>query len=372
MHAGRALPSRVSQTALSAHPRAKAFWGPMQNIKQSPSKITVLGAGAWGTAVAIALAARHDVLLWGRNGEAMDAMAQGRDNRAYLPGFALPPALGLTADINAAVGHVTGAGAAPLLIAACPVAGLRPLLEQLKAMSKPIPNIVWLCKGFENGTGLLPHQVVRAVLGKQVAGAALSGPSFAQEVARGLPCALTVASDSPALRERVVALVHGGNIRVYSSDDLVGVEVGGAVKNVLAIATGAADGLELGLNARAALITRGLAEITRLGVALGGNIGTFMGLTGMGDLILTCTGDLSRNRRVGLELARGKRLEAIVAELGHVAEGVPCARAVRELAARLGVDMPITNAVAGVLFDGDDPRAMVAQLLARDPRGESA
>jgi glycerol-3-phosphate dehydrogenase (NAD(P)+) len=348
----------------------------MQHTKQLPGRITVLGAGAWGTAVAIALAARHDVLLWGRNAEAMDLIAQARDNRAYLPGFALPPALGVTADLHAGLGHVSpsdGDGA-PLLIAACPVAGLRPLLEQLKTMSAsmPIPNVVWLCKGFENGTGLLPHQVVRAVLGDGVAGAVLSGPSFAQEVARGLPCALTAASDSQALRDTVVALVHGGNIRVYSSDDLVGVEVGGAVKNVLAIATGAADGLGLGLNARAALITRGLAEITRLGVALGGNLSTFMGLTGMGDLILTCTGDLSRNRRVGLELARGKRLDAIVAELGHVAEGVPCARAVRELAARLGVDMPITNAVAGVLFDGDDPRAMVAQLLARDPRGESA
>jgi glycerol-3-phosphate dehydrogenase (NAD(P)+) len=353
----------------------------MQNTKHLPGRITVLGAGAWGTAVAIALAARHDVLLWGRNRQAMDAIAQARENRAYLPGFALPPALGVTADLDAAIGHAAGhtsaenpGSGAPLLIAACPVAGLRPLLEQLKARSTsmPIPNVVWLCKGFEDGTGLLPHQVVRAVLGDGVAGAVLSGPSFAQEVARGLPCALTVASDSPALRDSVVALVHGGNIRVYSSDDLVGVEVGGAVKNVLAIATGAADGLGLGLNARAALITRGLAEITRLGVALGGNLGTFMGLTGMGDLILTCTGDLSRNRRVGLELARGKQLDAIVAELGHVAEGVPCARAVRELAARLGVDMPITNAVAGVLFDGDDPRAMVAQLLARDPRGESA
>ncbi|MDL2353840.1 MAG: NAD(P)-dependent glycerol-3-phosphate dehydrogenase [Pseudomonadota bacterium] len=344
--------------------------------QQLPGKITVLGAGAWGTAVAIALAARHDVLLWGRDGAAMQELANARENHAYLPGFALPPALGVTADFAAAIAHVGADAGAPLLIAACPVAGLRPLLEQLQQLQQrngvAIPNIVWLCKGFEYGTGLLPHQVVRAVLGTEVAGAALSGPSFAQEVARGLPCALTVASDHQALRERVVALVHGGNLRVYSSDDLVGVEVGGAVKNVLAIATGAADGLGLGLNARAALITRGLAEITRLGVALGGQPGTFMGLTGMGDLILTCTGDLSRNRRVGLELARGKKIEAIVAELGHVAEGVPCARAVRDLAARLGVDMPITNAVAGVLFDGDDPRAMVAQLLARDPRGESA
>jgi glycerol-3-phosphate dehydrogenase (NAD(P)+) len=332
----------------------------------------VLGAGAWGTAVAMALAARHDVLLWGRNGAAMQDMAASRENRPYLPGFALPGALKVSADFDAALAHIAAAPGAPasLLIAACPVAGLRPLLEQLKPY--PVPNVVWLCKGFEYGSGLLPHQVVREVLGDAVAGAALSGPSFAQEVAGGLPCALTVASESAALRERVVALAHGGNIRVYSSNDLVGVEVGGAVKNVLAIATGMADGLGLGLNARAALITRGLAEITRLGTALGGQSATFMGLTGMGDLILTCTGDLSRNRRVGLGLAQGKRLDQVVAELGHVAEGVPCARAVRELAARLGVDMPITNAVAGVLFDGDDPKARVAQLLARDPRGESA
>jgi glycerol-3-phosphate dehydrogenase (NAD(P)+) len=354
---------------------------------KTPHKITVLGAGAWGTAVAIALAARHDVLLWGRNAAAMRASAAARENREYLPGFALPPRLALSADFDAALAHVQdgapGSAAAahrPLLIAACPVAGLRPLLERLKAYQ--VPNIVWLCKGFEYGTGLLPHQVVRAVLGDAAtgdpaagapaAGAALSGPSFAQEVARGLPCALTVASGSEALRERVVSAVHGGNIRVYSCDDLIGVEVGGAVKNILAIATGAADGLGLGLNARAALITRGLAEITRLGTALGGKPGTFMGLTGMGDLILTCTGDLSRNRRVGLGLAQGKPLETIVAELGHVAEGVPCAKAVRELAHRLGVDMPITNAVAGVLFDGDNAADVVGKLLARDPRDELA
>ena len=333
------------------------------------SNITVLGAGAWGTAVALALTERNNVLIWGRDRTAMQAMHMGRENHHYLPGFALPAGLRVTDDLDAALAHVGGADA-PLLIAACPVAGLRPLLGQLKAY--PIPNIVWLCKGFEGGTGLLPHQVVRAVLGDSVPGAALSGPSFAQEVARGLPCALTVASDNDALRERVVAYVHGGNIRVYSCDDLVGVEVGGAVKNVLAIATGVADGLGLGLNARAALITRGLAEITRLGTALGASSGTFMGLTGMGDLILTCTGDLSRNRKVGLGLAQGKALDTIVAELGHVAEGVPCAKAVRELARELGVDMPIVNAVAGVLFDGDTPQAMLAQLLARDPRDELA
>lgn len=344
----------------------------MQNSTTPARRITILGAGAWGTAVAIALAARHDVLLWARNPAMVEATRAAGENTAYLPGFPLPAGLKLSSDLAAALDHVSGPGAgeAPLLIAACPVAGLRPLLEQLKPF--PIPNIVWLCKGFEGGTGLLPHQVMHEVLGDRVPGAALSGPSFAQEVARGLPCALTVASESAELRERVVSIVHGGSIRVYSCDDLIGVEVGGAVKNVLAIATGVADGLGLGLNARAALITRGLAEITRLGVALGGSASTFMGLTGMGDLILTCTGDLSRNRRVGLALAQGKALDTIVAELGHVAEGVPCAKAVRELAGKLGVDMPITNAVAGVLFDGDTPLETLAQLLARDPRDEVA
>ena len=330
-------------------------------------KITILGAGAWGTAVAMALAGRHDVLLWGRNSDAMAAMAASGEN-SYLPGFPLPPQLRISADFDAAVAHASGEHG--LLIAACPVAGLRPMLHQLK--DRAIGNLVWLCKGFEGGTGLLPHQIVQEVLGDTIPGGALSGPSFAQEVARGLPCALTIASHSAALRGAVVSALHGGTIRVYASEDLVGVEVGGAVKNVLAIATGVADGLGLGLNARAALITRGLAEITRLGTALGGQTETFMGLTGMGDLILTCTGDLSRNRRVGLGLAQGKALATIVAELGHVAEGVPCAKAVRELARRMGVDMPITNAVAGVLFDGDLPHVMVQQLLSRDPRAEVA
>lgn len=338
------------------------------HIPSTRRKISVLGAGAWGTAVAMALSGRNDVLIWGRDRAAMAAVEAARENTHYLPGFALPDTLRVSGDFDAAVAHASGPDA--LLIAACPVAGLRPLLEQLRPCA--IPNIVWLCKGFEGGTGMLPHQVVQQVLGKAVPAAALSGPSFAQEVARGLPCALSVASTSEALRDKVVASVHGGSMRVYACDDLVGVEVGGAVKNVLAIATGVADGLGLGLNARAALITRGLAEITRLGTALGASPATFMGLTGMGDLILTCTGDLSRNRKVGLGLAQGKQLDVIVAELGHVAEGVPCAKAVRELARKMGVDMPITNAVAGVLFDGDTPQAMLKQLLARDPRDELA
>jgi glycerol-3-phosphate dehydrogenase (NAD(P)+) len=334
-------------------------------MQTSNSKVAVLGAGAWGTAVAMALAERHDVLLWGRNEAAMAAMAAARVNEPYLPGFPFPAALRVGSDLDAACAHVDEHG---LVIAACPVAGLRPLLTALRG--KPLPNLVWLCKGFEHDTGLLPHQVAAEVLDGRVPGGALSGPSFAQEVARGLPCALTVAAESKWLRDQVVAIVHGGNLRVYSCEDLIGVEVGGAVKNVLAIATGIADGLGLGLNARAALITRGLAEITRLGIALGAQPATFMGLTGMGDLILTCTGDLSRNRRVGLGLAQGKPLAAIVRELGHVAEGVPCAQAVRARARELGVDMPLTDAVAGVLFDGVTPQDMLAQLLARDPRGE--
>ena len=341
----------------------------MQVISNLKPKVAILGAGAWGTAVALALASRNDVLIWGRDHAAMQLMDSARENLHYLPGFTLPPQLRVTGELDEALAHVSGSRRA-LLIAACPVAGLRPLLEQLNG--RVIPNIVWLCKGFEQGTGLLPHQVMSEVLGDGLPHGALSGPSFAQEVARGLPCALTVASESEALRDLVVECVHGGSMRVYACDDMVGVEVGGAVKNVLAIATGVADGLGLGLNARAALITRGLAEITRLGTALGGQATTFMGLTGMGDLILTCTGDLSRNRRVGLGLAQGKPLATIVKELGHVAEGVPCAKAVRALARTMGVEMPITDAVAGVLFDGDTPQAMLAQLLARDPRDELA
>lgn len=337
-------------------------------IYQKRMNITLLGAGAWGTALAIALADRHHVVLWGRDEQAMRDAASRRENAAYLPGFPLPAGIDVTADFDAAVAHVGGAGE-NLLIVASSVAGLRPLAQRLKAY--PVPNIVWLCKGFEENTRLLPHQVVREVLGNALPHGALSGPSFAQEVARGMPCALTIASETPELRERVVSAVHGRSIRVYSTDDLVGVEVGGAVKNILAIATGILDGLGLGLNARAALITRGLAEITRLGIALGGRPETFMGLAGVGDLILTCTGDLSRNRRVGLGLAQGKKLDAVVTELGHVAEGVRCASAVRELARVHGVDMPIANAVAAVLFDGDSPREMVRLLLARDPREEA-
>lgn len=329
--------------------------------------ISILGAGAWGTALAMSLAERHSVMLWGRDAAVMQAAQEARENAAYLPGFRFPDGLQLSSDLDAAITHVNSNG---LLIVATSLAGLRPLATQLKPYA--IPNLVWLCKGFEEKTNLLPHQIVRDILGDAIPAGALSGPSFAQEVARGLPCALAIASDSAALRERVVQAVHGPAIRIYSTDDVIGVEVGGAVKNILAIATGIIDGLGLGLNARAALITRGLSEITRFGVALGGRAETFNGLAGMGDLILTCTGDLSRNRKVGLGLAQGKKLEQVVVELGHVAEGVRCAQAVRELAHEHEVDMPIANAVAAVLFDGESPRDTVKRLLSRDPRDEIA
>lgn len=324
--------------------------------------ITILGAGAWGTALALSLASKNQLTLWGRNRQMMQEMQSSRLNQSYLPGFILPPAILASSDFDAALKDTD------LVIIASSVSGLRPILQQCLAYQ--LKQVVWLCKGFEEGSQLLPHQVVRQVLGDQVLAGALSGPSFAQEVARGLPCALTIASASPALCQQVVTALHGNAMRVYSSNDVVGVEVGGAVKNILAIATGVADGLGLGLNARAALMTRGLAEISRLSSALGGRNETLMGLTGVGDLILTCTGDLSRNRKVGMGLAQGKSLATIVDELGHVAEGVRCAQAVKSLAAKLGVEMPITDAVAGVLFDGVPAPQMIERLLARDARQE--
>ena len=325
--------------------------------------ISILGAGSWGTALALSLAGRHQVLLWGRNAQIMQAALQVRQHQ----GFDLPPQLLLSSDLGQAIEHARSQDS--LLILATSVSGLRPMSQQLRAVQ--IPNLVWLCKGIEQETSYFPHQIVQQELGSELPCGALSGPSFAQEVAYGLPCALTIASGFSELSERVVSAAHGPVMRVYSSDDLIGVEVGGAVKNILAIATGIADGMGLGLNARAALITRGLAEMSRLGQALGGKVETFMGLAGMGDLILTCTGDLSRNRRVGLSLAQGKHLAQIVDELGHVAEGVRCAQAVQALGLQLNVDMPISNAVAEVLFKGVSPAQMVRNLLARDAKVET-
>ena len=306
--------------------------------------LAVLGAGAWGTAFAAAMAARHRVNLWARNAEQAKAIAAARRNQHYLPEITLPDSLQVGSDLEKAIRD------AELLVAATPVAGLRDLVGRLRGGKVPL---VWLCKGFERDSAALPHEIVAAG-GMRAPSGALSGPSFALEVAQGLPCALTLASADASFASGSAALLHGGRLRVYHSDDLVGVEIGGAVKNVLAIAVGICDGLGLGQNARAALITRGLAELARLGIALGGRGETVMGLTGAGDLILTATGDLSRNRRVGLELARGKPLATIVAELGHVAEGVHSARATLARAAGCGVEMPIAAAVDAVL-DGANP-----------------
>ncbi len=334
-------------------------------------RVSVLGAGAWGTAMAAHAAARQDTVLWGRDPQQVDALQRTRENRRYLPGVALPAALQCTADLQQAVAHATPDG---LLVLAVPLAALRALARQLAAQRAPAVGVLVLCKGFERETAALPHQVVEQVFAdwpQHPAVGLLSGPSFADEVARGLPSALTVASrDASLLRASVGALHHDG-MRVYASDDLCGVAVGGAVKNVLAIACGVSDGLEQGHNARAALITRGLAEMSRLGLVLGAQRETFTGLSGLGDLVLTCTGKLSRNRRVGLQLAAGKPLDAIVRELGHVAEGVYTARTLLELAERHAIDMPIAAAV-GALLDGTCTAAEAVQaLLAREPQPET-
>ncbi len=312
--------------------------------------LSILGAGAWGTALAIRAAERHPTMLWARDAAQVQAMSVQRCNPRYLPEAPFPPGLQLTADFEAALAHAEGG----LLVIATPMAALRETLARLPRTARAW----WLCKGFEAGTGLLGHEVAREVC-PEVSVGVLSGPSFAQEVARAQPTALVAASTDEALREAAIEAFHGEALRIYPSSDPVGVEVGGAVKNVLAIATGVCDGLGLGHNARAALITRGLAEMTRLGLALGARAETFMGLSGLGDLVLTATGDLSRNRQVGLRLARGQALSDILRELGHVAEGVYSARTVVQRARRAGVDMPISAAVVELL----DARLTASQAV---------
>ena len=312
----------------------------------------------------MAFAARHTVTLWARDPGLIAEMQARRENARFLPGFPLPEALRLEADLKRAV------SGAELLILATPLAGLRPTLHLLREQGA-VPPLLWVCKGLEAGSALMPHQVVAAELGAGAVCGVLTGPSFAEEVAQGLPLAITLASSDLAFAETVARELHSPRFRVYANADLIGAEVGGAVKNVMAIATGICDGLGFGLNARAALITRGLAEIARLGVALGGQPATFMGLAGMGDLILTCTGDLSRNRKVGLALATGKPLGEILRDLGHVAEGVGTAHEVARLAERLGIEMPITQAVDAILHAGVPAAEAVEALLSRDPKREA-
>ena len=339
-------------------------------------KIAILGAGAWGTALAVAASSRpdgaHQVSLWARDAQRTALLQAERCNTRYLGAVHLPAAL-----------RVCHWSAKPdwsghdLLVLATPMSALRGVLQHLA--DAPVP-VVWLCKGLEQphvlpdagmpaGCGLMAHEIL-AQVAPQLAAGVLSGPSFAQEVALGQPTALVAASSSATVRAAMVQAFHGGNLRVYSSDDVVGVEVGGAVKNILAIATGLCDGLQLGLNARAALITRGLHEMTRFGTALGARAETFMGLSGLGDLVLTATGDLSRNRKVGLAIASGQTLREAVDSLGHVAEGVYCARSVVHRATGMGVNMPICAAVEALLDGRLDARQAVVALMARQSRDE--
>lgn len=346
-------------------------------MSTSSLNIVVLGGGAWGTAVALAAAqhpAGHTVTLWLRDAAQAAATEQARCNQRYLPDIALPPALRIASGAPD-----TLLARAQLVVLGTPVAALRATLHtiapQLSARGADAPPVVWLCKGLEQppeghlSPGLLPHEIQQSVAPALPCGV-LSGPSFAQEVARQQPTALVAASAHAPVRQRLLEAFHANALRVYANDDVTGVEVGGAVKNVLAIATGVCDGLQLGLNARAALITRGLAEMTRLGLALGGRAETFRGLSGIGDLVLTATGGLSRNRTVGLMLAEGQPLPAILQSLGHVAEGVYCARAVVQRAAALGVEMPLSAAVVRLLDGQCSARELVHGLLSRDPARE--
>jgi glycerol-3-phosphate dehydrogenase (NAD(P)+) len=336
-------------------------------------KIAVLGAGAWGTALAIGASANatrgHTVSLWARDLQQLRTMQADHANARYLPTVSLPASLSL---VHWTPGAMSSLSAQDLIIVATPMAALRAVLEQLAGLQVPV---VWLCKGFEKpgqdvqAQGLMAHEIARQC-GADLRVGVLSGPSFALEVARGQPTALVAASRDPLLRADLVRAFHSPSLRVYGSDDVVGVEVGGAVKNVLAIATGLCDGLQLGMNARAALITRGLSEMTRFGVALGARAETFTGLSGLGDLVLTATGDLSRNRKVGLALAQGRTLAQAVESLGHVAEGVYCAHTVVRRALQLGVEMPICAAVNALLEGRLGPGGAVAALMAREARDE--
>lgn len=341
-------------------------------------RVSVLGAGSWGTALAVLATARADTLLWARSPDLARTIAHDHANPHYLPGTALPTTLKATADFQQAVAHVCSADDDnALIILGVPVAGLASLCQQLaQALTRTPPrgklSVVWTCKGFQPDTGLLPQQIATQAFSAvpELGLGVLSGPSFAKEVAQGLPVALTIATTHDWTAQTAIKALHGNNARIYTSTDIVGVEVGGALKNVMAIACGISDGLALGTNARAALITRGLAEMQRLGLALGGLGPTFAGLTGLGDLVLTATGDLSRNRQVGIAIAQGKKLDDILAG-GLTAEGVRCARAALALGRQHEVSLPITEAVCKVLFDAMPARQAVSDLLARDAGPES-
>lgn len=341
----------------------------------APVHVSVLGAGAWGTALAALASARADTLLWARSPQAAQDIAQDRANPRYLPGITLPTALRTTSDLEQALDHVLDPDRAHLLVLGVPMAGLADICTRLRQIlpsdHKTALHLLWTCKGIDPQTLQLPHQIIAQNLPQRpwLHIGVLSGPSFAHEVAQGLPVALTLGTQSSDTGTVTQSVYHGKQARIYTTPDIIGVEVGGALKNIMAIACGISDGLQLGTNARAALITRGLAEIQRLGVALGGQADTFSGLAGLGDLVLTATGDLSRNRQVGVAIGQGRSLSDILAG-GMTAEGVRCAQAALALGQQYGVDLPITESVCRVLFDGLTASDAVAELLAREPRPE--
>jgi len=326
-------------------------------------KIAVLGAGAWGTALAIHISNQHQVTLWGRNAGHVSGMRKARANPLYLGDFKFNDNLEVEENLEQAI------AGADLILSVVPTAGFRILLKELKKLGSTQP-LIWAHKGLEPISALLPHEVAIEELGMSQQWGVLSGPSFAAELVRGLPTAVTLAANDSAFALEAAKLLHGGSLRVYNSADVIGVSVGGAVKNVMAIAAGISDGMGFGNNARAAMITRGLAEITRFGVALGAKPETFMGLAGAGDLILTCTGQYSRNREVGLQLASGKALEEVLSGLGHVAEGVNTAREVMRRAEKINVDMPITYEVNQALSAGKSAKEAVMDLLGREQKSE--
>ncbi|MDT8404420.1 NAD(P)H-dependent glycerol-3-phosphate dehydrogenase [Sulfuriflexus sp.] len=327
--------------------------------------VSVFGAGSWGTALAILLSqGQRPAVLWGHNPDHQAALAGARCNEGYLPGIAFPDSLRIEADIATAV------TASPLLLIAVPSHVFRETLKRIRPFLQAGQKIAWASKGLEPDTHQLLHTIAEQELGEQYPLAVVSGPTFAREVASGLPTAVTVSSRDSAFAEQLAARLHTETFRAYTGTDVVGVEIGGAVKNVLAIAAGIADGLGFGANTRAALITRGLAEMSRLGQRLGADADTFMGLAGLGDLVLTCTDDQSRNRRFGKAIAAGNSAEQAFTDIGQVVEGAKTARVLHELAASAGVDMPISEQVYQVIYANHDPHKAVRDLLQREQKAE--
>jgi glycerol-3-phosphate dehydrogenase (NAD(P)+) len=322
--------------------------------------IAVIGAGSWGTALALQFArSGRRVRLWDIDAEQLAIIAAERVNTRYLPNAPFPDNIEVRDDLEPCLDNVTD------IVVAVPSHGLRETLQKLQPILDDSARVCWATKGFELSTGKLPHEVAAEVLGDNHAMAVLSGPTFAKEVGAGLPTAMTIASSDTTFAEDIAEAISENNFRAYTSSDMIGVEVGGAVKNVLAIGAGISDGLGFGANTRIALINRGLVEMTRLGVALGAKQDTFMGLAGMGDLVLTCTDDQSRNRRMGLMLATGKTIEEAQAEIQQVVEGVLAAKAVKQVADKMSVEMPICQQIYGVLYEGVPPREAVTALMSR-------